>query len=492
MKVLIIEDEKLIRNGLIKHVLWKNFGINEVRGAENAEEAYLICQEYIPDIVVSDISMPGESGIELCRKLRKIFPEIEIIFVTGYTDKEYMKAAISLHAVCYVEKPVDREEFAEAVKEAVQRVKRARAQKSAYLHSIFFDPLALPFQVSGKNIFQACILRLGEGKASEIKPKLAENLSSCLKVNEMNVLAEIFDSKRISFLLSGRNRFPDRESVEKEFFQVISQLFCGREKWFLSMGTQVGQIENIADSWQAAVNTEKSLAYMGWNHIVFPEDLRGEHKAELSETDLDKFAEVISQKNKAAALEILDGITRELETKQVFMNGNIRHIYYALNYVLKKAEQTMCLNDRKEAAEKDFFETAETFSEMNQYLKERVSILLEDTESQKNIYVVKKVMDYIWQHYGDSDLTLNILAEQVYLAPPYLSNLFKKSVGLTVGQYILNVRIENAKRLMKEPQLKFYQISSMVGYEDSNYFTKIFKKRTGMTPSEYKESLALK
>jgi len=118
--------------------------------------------------------------------------------------------------------------------------------------------------------------------------------------------------------------------------------------------------------------------------------------------------------------------------------------------------------------------------------------LVGDAEVQKGIYVVQKVMDYIWKNYGDSTLSIKTLAEYVYLTPTYLSNLFKKGTGITIGQYIVDVRIENAKRLMKDPRLKFYEVACMVGYEDANYFAKIFKKKTQMTPSEYKESLSLK
>ena len=155
----------------------------------------------------------------------------------------------------------------------------------------------------------------------------------------------------------------------------------------------------------------------------------------------------------------------------------------------------MCLNDKMCAVEHtgtDFFENAQTYEEINCYLKKRTMALVGDAEVQKGIYVVQKVMDYIWKNYGDSTLSIKTLAEYVYLTPTYLSNLFKKGTGITIGQYIVDVRIENAKRLMKDPRLKFYEVACMVGYEDANYFAKIFKKKTQMTPSEYKESLSLK
>lgn len=105
MKLMVVEDEKVIRNGLLKHVPWQKLGVWEVQAAENGEKALELAETFHPDIVLSDIRMPGMSGIELCRTLREKYPEIEIIFSTGYADKEYLKAAIDLHAVGYVEKP---------------------------------------------------------------------------------------------------------------------------------------------------------------------------------------------------------------------------------------------------------------------------------------------------------------------------------------------------------------------------------------------------
>ena len=93
MKLMVVEDEKVIRNGLLKHVPWQKLGVWEVQAAENGEKALELAETFHPDIVLSDIRMPGMSGIELCRTLREKYPEIEIIFSTGYADKEYLKAA---------------------------------------------------------------------------------------------------------------------------------------------------------------------------------------------------------------------------------------------------------------------------------------------------------------------------------------------------------------------------------------------------------------
>ena len=495
MKIIIVEDETIIRNGLVKHISWESLGIDEIRVAANTQEALSVCENYVPDIVVSDISMPGENGIVLCRKLRERFPEIEIIFVTGYADKEYLKAAIDLHAVRYVEKPINRKDISEAVQEAVSRYKRTTEQKEAFLHTCLLDSASYPICTIGKKIFRVGILHFGQqGRLMAAKQKLTEGLGFWTRRNRASILVEISDSTTVSFLLSGEERLPLEKEDKQEFIHIIKQIFAREPGWFLAMGIQVEKTENITNSWQSALETGKALAYLGWNQVVFPEDLQGDHKFILDRTMIDRFADAVSGKKEETARELLDNFAQEMEKKQIFISGDVRHTYYSLNHVISRAGHAMRFTDsnQKDNTETDFFEHAETFAELNQYLQNRLSNLFEEGESQKSTYAVKKVMDYIWENYGDSSLSIQTLADYVYLTPTYLSNIFKKSAGLTIGQYLVYVRVEKAKRLMKEPQLKFYEVASMVGYEDANYFAKIFKKKTNMTPSEYKESLSVR
>lgn len=105
IRALIVEDETTIRSGLVRHLSWAELGVDEVRAAESAEEAFSILENYRPDLVLSDIRMPGMDGIQMATAIRERFPDTQIAFITGYTDKEYLQAAISIGVVGYVEKP---------------------------------------------------------------------------------------------------------------------------------------------------------------------------------------------------------------------------------------------------------------------------------------------------------------------------------------------------------------------------------------------------
>lgn len=106
MKLLIVEDEQIIRDGIISHPDWAAMGIQEVYATSNAQQAFAIMEHYLPDIIISDIQMPGMDGLTMCRKIKEQHPNIQIIILTGYDEKEYLKEAIDIGVVSFVEKPL--------------------------------------------------------------------------------------------------------------------------------------------------------------------------------------------------------------------------------------------------------------------------------------------------------------------------------------------------------------------------------------------------
>ena len=131
IKLLIVDDERTIRNGLMRHMDWESLGIDMVQSAESAQEALSVCEMFRPNIVLSDIRMRGMGGIEMCTQIHEKYPDCQIIFISGYSDKEYLKAAISLGAVDYIEKPVSPELLAAAVRKAAAACTQLRKKASA-------------------------------------------------------------------------------------------------------------------------------------------------------------------------------------------------------------------------------------------------------------------------------------------------------------------------------------------------------------------------
>lgn len=132
IRLLVVDDESATRNGIIRHLDWRQLGVGLVEEARDGLEGLEIARLLHPDIVISDIRMPGMNGVEFTTHIRDLYPECKIIFLSGYSDKEYLKAAIQLGAINYIEKPINIDELQETVKRAVELVQseKHKAQKA--------------------------------------------------------------------------------------------------------------------------------------------------------------------------------------------------------------------------------------------------------------------------------------------------------------------------------------------------------------------------
>ena len=129
MKLLIVDDEKLTRDGLMSNIDWKSLGIDAIAQADDGLHGYEAALAFQPDIILSDVRMPRMSGIEMAEKLQLVNPALSIIFMSGYSDKEYLKAAIKLKAVSYVEKPIDLEEVEQALRDVIRDIQNRTVRR---------------------------------------------------------------------------------------------------------------------------------------------------------------------------------------------------------------------------------------------------------------------------------------------------------------------------------------------------------------------------
>lgn len=143
IKVLVVEDEAPIRNGIIKHLPWDELDVSEVKAASNAEEALEMAAEFAPDIIISDIRMPGMYGTELCRSYKARNSDCQIIFISGYSDKEYLTTAIDLQVAGYIEKPIDIDELSAAIRKAEGMIAVIKCNNQNSLHSVICDDALL-------------------------------------------------------------------------------------------------------------------------------------------------------------------------------------------------------------------------------------------------------------------------------------------------------------------------------------------------------------
>ena len=524
IKLLIVDDESTTRKGLIRNIPWRELGVHQVEEAKDGLDALEIAASFHPDIVISDIRMPGIDGIELSTRMRELYPECRLIFLSGYSDKEYLKAAIHLGAINYVEKPINLSEVKEAVKNAVNVC--MEDQKKKQTEKKLSNALSESIPFIKQNIVSNLINR--KTSADEIindlnligislgirdpytvmtiriiwEPDLSkENLKTVPQLF-LDYLDECFegikhicvlkDSNNIIAVLSLGN-MNVREYLHKIFQNVMSAVnLCPSSgaKLFCAVGQTISGMDQIPESYRTSVLALQSMFFHGYNEIVFYKSSTA--RSFIPDEGLFKaFTELLSEQKKEELLYLVEKLCSDIQKHEATPVGDIKNIFFRLAVILLNESDKRGFKKDKPQSASYLWETVtnfQTLQEIKEYLIGNIEATLDNIKAlEANGRVVYEVMRLIQKKYADSDLSVKSLAEAVFLTPTYLSFLFKKETGKTISDYIIEYRIEKSKEFLKEAQMKLFEVAGKVGYSDANYYAKAFKKMVGMTPSEFRE-----
>ena len=526
IKLLLVDDESVTRKGLIKHIPWKELGVDVVQDVNNGIEALEIAGRFQPDIVISDILMPGVDGIRLGMSIREQFPSCKIIYISGYSDKEYLKAAIKISAVSFVEKPVNISEAGEAIKKAVAMCiedkkkemndqnrnalinENLRYIKQDILNSLlspkkdltkmikYLDIINIDFKLEGTyRVMIIKIHRYIEISNEEI-PTIHGRLLKALD-NSLSCISHISGSKDknhiITILSSDVADFKNK--VESSFDSVLnaagSDSMAGI-KLSCAVGHNAAGMDKIYEAYLAAEQAVQKAFFYGYNHIVFQSNANND-PCRIDESIFSVFTRFIEEDKEEEAVTLIEDFCMELKKHDNGLINNIISVFFDLMLVLyHEAEKKKirlsesCDNEKKSIGDK--ISECQTLQELKANLVRKTRSLFENKKEMKSSNsTVIEAKRYVQENYFDSKLSTKVLADHVYLTPTYLSSLFKKATGKTINEYIVETRICKSKEFLVNYQLKLYEVARHVGYTDANYYAKIFKKITGLNPSEYRE-----
>lgn len=526
IKLLIVDDESVTRKGLMKHLNWSELGVDFIEEAAGGLEGLEIAAGFHPDIVLSDIRMPGMDGIQFANRIRTQFPECRIIFISGYSDKEYLKAAIHLNAVSYVEKPIDLDELKDVVKKAIalcfEDEKKKLTEKSistALSESVpFIRQNVASNLICGKNISEELYADLKIAGVDFnindpfavliIKPAFRTEASNEERLHGGNALLNMLeeqlkDSKHIcavkdsghiivifSYPINGMRKqiltiFESLKTQIKESGSECTNLYC-------AAGQTVMGINQIRKSYETAVLALQKLFFRGYGQIVFYEN-KPEKSFSCNERILSTFSELLLEQNKNAIAELIEKLCRDIKLNEGTLADEVKNIFYKLSSILfgEAEKRGLDLNHEEDQGGKHLWSLIsdfQTLQELKEYLCNITNAVIDGIEDMKSTSrAVLNVIQFIRENYSNADLSVKMLADRVYLTPTYLSTLFRKETGKTISDFIIEVRIERSKDLLVKQNIKLIEVAESVGYGDANYYAKVFKKQTGMAPSTYRE-----
>jgi two-component system response regulator YesN len=517
IKILIVDDEALTREGIRSSIHWEDFQIDTVLEAENGREGLTAAEREKPEIILTDVRMPQMSGVEMAEQIRKNMPDAAIIFMSGYSDKEYLKAAIRYKAVRYVEKPLNLLELEEAIHEAVSQyaetqqtlekkagsgrdrearlaalLSRSQGHDAERIDGACAD---LGWTFAQDTTFTAIAVKFSERHISDLEtPGYQEEMSRCEREIDTYLkpfgLSEVhiykYDQFMIFFLFGPR---PSEETVLR-IARKIQLLYTPIGDHFLAVGRTVTGASHAYDSYSGAVILMQSSFFYDRGSII-TQPAPGENSHPDTSSYAAAFQELLAARDREGTKKFLADVLEAYRGGHSLLPNQVKDDYYKLFMALENTSRSMQTGVFGESDNiLDILDRAHTLYDLHAALQEKTEALFASIENYQpensTIYAIK---DYIARNYMDSMLSVKTIADHVHRSTSYVCTQFKDETDQTLNQYLTEFRIEKAKRMLEDPCSKIAEISSKVGYTDGNYFGKSFKKYVGLSPSEYREKM---
>lgn len=521
MKLLIVDDEELTREGLISSLDWESLGVAQIFQADDGINGLEIARKYKPDIVLCDVRMPRLDGIHLIERLEKFLPDVGVIFMSGYSDKEYLKAAIKLKAINYVEKPLNPEEIKEAVLEAAKRRQiNLRTRQNENLYSMEnAAQLALlltkPYNEHVDKITELTAelaLRLMPSTSFTtyiVKLKTPESDSATINEIRRDVSDFLAHYHLLAFHIQIRATYhvfhimgtcqPSTTALSA-VERFLKEQFSPFGSYFIGRGDTVTGIGKAYNSYTSAVVMLQSSFFFHQGTLLAASDidcLSSEPYTSLPHVEIitTEFEEALLAKNFDVCSSLIEQLYSTYFENRILLPNQVKDLYYKLFMTINESRQKLKLiHDSREnnSAESiiEHLENCFTYEELHQMLTEKTAQFFSDITSyipeDSTIFSIK---DYISKHYSNDALSIKEISEHVFLSASYVCTYFKNQTGQTLNQYLTEYRMDKAKQLLADGRYQITDISSKVGYSNGNYFSKSFKKFTGMNPSKYREKM---
>ena len=501
MKLLIVDDEDYTREGLVDNIDWNQLQISDIMQARDGEMALKISRWFRPDIVLTDIRMPRMDGIAFARELTKIISNCKIIFMTGYMEIPYLQEAISLSAVSFIEKPLDKLKVIEAVKKASDDIseENSRKQMSFTNRELMKEQLVnvLILQKQEKEMIYRMCGEIGyptEGSFVTILVYEKEVLAN--PEHNKKLIKSAFEHKDLSLLCNYINNrqyllvaAAGRESASLLNYQC--KVFIeGNKQFALGIGFTVSNIKAVYTSYESARMALNEVFYQPENGIFRLGDNYLCRRA-LEPSLFTDFIKVFEE-NPFGLRSWFGQLFQRLYETRTFQKELVQELFISLfteifdkNHDLYEQMDNMYSNDENISL---WIKTAESLKEI-QMLTNKILDCLEQKLEDNSSYsrVIGNIIEYISGHYQDKDLNMQVLADKYHFSSTYLTILFKQETGMTIKQFISEYRIDRAKELLKKDFYKISEISELCGYSTAAYFIKVFRESVGMTPAEYRE-----
>ena len=532
IKVFLVEDEIIMREAIHKMIPWAEYGFELIGEAKDGEMALPLIKKSKPDVLITDIKMPFMDGLTLSRLVKKDLPNTKIIIISGYDDFDYARQAITLGIEQYLLKPISKDEFLEVLEGIRSKYKKENEQKLYYqkfeneikayeknAQRDFFELLVsedvdlqriyeqadrlqidimaqcynlVLFDIGAKSDYQNVGDRYSND-AADVQNKIDEFFIN-------NRSYQLFRNQQFNYAVLIKGDENEIGQITAECIEFLKTTFeqNGTLEWFVCAGKSVERLSMMSECYKEAM---KSFAYryLGYRYVFSYENIEKTEKDEdmnLQNIDMNAVKQEIIYNFLFNALDeevdsfvknYLQMIGGEAMRSKMFQQYILLNLHFCLTSFAEKLgyDKTEIDDSLKFIVDERIKSTEDLEKIIGSILRKGIR-LREERSKGRNQSVIRTALQYMEENFTDDSLTLNRVAGVANVSANHFSALFSQEMGQTFIEYLTQLRMNRAKEQLRCTDMRSGEIALEVGYKDPHYFSFLFKKTQGCTPSEYR------
>lgn len=538
-RLMLVDDEYAVRKHVIDRIDWHQYDFEIVCQAENGKEGYELFEQYLPDVVITDIKMPFMDGLELSQKILEKYPYTKIIVLTGFDEFEYAKKSINLHIMNYILKPISANSLIEILEDVkvkldeeinqkrdMDRLREYYQKSFPLLRDKFLEDFVkgeyLAEQVDEwlsyyliplkGNFYMVSVIQIDN--FYEERQSINTKETEFKKMALLELVEEINKNEELGIFFLSNNRVhiisQGNMNSETEFLQsVIWKLELirqGIEKYqtftiTIGVGHVCRSLSEIPNSRKSALSAHDYKLITGNNQIIYINDLEPNEGVTLEFNEVDERRVIRMLKSGAMNEfhEYIDETFNLLASNSGELNQNQLYLFELVTQIIITSKEAKIDLSKAQGIELNLFKLLGEDQHLDQ-LKNKIlqlgDYVMEAGVKSRQITTAKLVTlakEYVEKEYRDWELSIQKLCDYLNYSPNYFSSVFKKETGQSFMNYLMDRRLETAKELLLTTELKSLEVALEVGFSSSNYFAYCFKKQLNISPMQYrKDNLVVK
>lgn len=532
-KIMLVDDEEEVRKSIIRKIPWEDTGFEVIGDAENGKDALEKIEMNEPDVVLTDIRMPYMDGLAMAERIRQTHPSIKIVIFSGFDEFEYAKKAIKLNVIEYILKPVNVEELTVILKkikknldDEIEQKRNVTLLRESYVRSLpairehFLNDLihgGMDRDTISEKLSEYGIDIDGAVKwvtaAIHLEPD--EKVDKAVSLHQQRELIPISVQNLIKEKLTGQYRFAmfhssfetiliaavDPENTQTELVALLGDI-CKETRKILEVSVTIGvgescnTLTDVGRSFYSALNALGYRAVTGSGGVICIHDMEpaAPEKLQFDSRMESELIAAVKFGPEEKIRSVIGEVVGRMEERKVHYRQYQAYVLAVINVLTQLTQQYDLQIREMFGVENDYFEILNRIQKMEnirQYLTEvalkmNKALARERTNAAKN--VIREARQYIQDNFQDPDLSVEKICRHLHMSPAYFSTMFKKETGQAYIAYLTDVRLNRAMELLMATDDKTYVIAEKVGYPEQNYFSYVFKKKFGVSPTRYRTS----